>query len=205
MRLIAKGQEPPELTTWKKANPNGRYQDLEGEQRQAIRQAAIQEQYGLCAYCCKRIDLTNSNNEHLASQRAAPHKSLDFANIVASCTTLKRCNQARGSHLLPLTPLMPECETELNFYLSGKAEGTTERAAETVRILALDTIAARIERQELVDCLLYGEGMTPNDLQQPDYELLDILSADLQQPDATGQLQPYAPVLVNIIRRLLTV
>jgi uncharacterized protein (TIGR02646 family) len=92
VRLIIKGQEPTELSTWKKANPLGRYQDLQGEQLQAIRQATIQEQYGLCAYCCKLINETNSNNEHLASQRSAPNKTLDFDNIVASCT--QRLNAA---------------------------------------------------------------------------------------------------------------
>jgi hypothetical protein len=35
---------------------------------------------------------------------------------------------AHGSQPLPLTPLMPECETELRFKFSGRVEGLTERA-----------------------------------------------------------------------------
>ena len=209
MRLITKeGHEPIELTAWKKANPQGRYQNLDDSEqgkstRQAIRQAAIQEQYGLCAYCCKQINESNSNNEHLASQRAAPNKTLDFANIVASCTTPNRCNQKRGSQPLRLTPLMTECESELRFYLSGKAIGTTDRATESIEILALDTQAIREERRGLIDSLIYGAGMMPNELQPPDDELLGILISDLQQPNEAGQLPPFSPILINIIKQLL--
>lgn len=209
MRLIAKGQEPTELSAWKKANPIGRYQDLEGSEqdkvatRRAIRRAAIQEQFGLCAYCCKQINIDNSSNEHLASQMGDKNRTLDFANIVASCITLKRCNQARGSKELPLTPLMPECETELRFRLSGKVEGITERATETIKILALDSRATREERKGLVDSLIYGVGMTPNDLLPPDDELLNILVTDLRIPDETGKLPPFSPILINILRQFL--
>ena len=98
---------------------------------------------------------------------------------------------------------MPECETELRFRLSGKVEGITERATETIKVLALDTPAIRDERKQLVDSLLYGSGMPPDDLQPPDDELLNILISDLQQPDEAGQLPPFSPVLINIIRQLL--
>ncbi len=209
MRLITKAsQEPIELTAWKKTHPQGRYQNLDDSEqgkstRQAIRQAAIKEQYGLCAYCCKQINESNSNNEHLVSQRADSNRTLDFANIVASCTTPKRCNQERGSQELLLTPLMAECESELRFYLSGKVEGTTDRASKAIGILGLDTRAAREERKGLVDSLIYGVGMTPDELQPPDDELLNLLIPDLQQPDGAGRLAPFSPVLINIIRRLL--
>lgn len=209
MRLITKGQEEPtELSTWKSVNPTGLYHDLQNSEqgklaRRAIRQAATQEQYGLCAYCCKQINGDNSSNEHIASQLAAPQKSLDFSNIVASCKTLNRCNQERGSKEIFLTPLMAECETELRFYLSGKAIGITERATEAIKILALDTQAIREERKVLVDSLLYGVGMTPNDLQPPDDELLKILISDLEQTDEAGNLPPFSPILINIIKQLL--
>lgn len=208
MRLIAKGQEPTELTAWKKINPNGRYQELDNSEqgkstRQAIRRTAIKEQFGLCAYCCKQINETNSTNEHIASQRAAPNKTLDFANIVASCETPKRCNQARGSEELQLTPLMPECETELRFYLSGKVEGITERAAKTINALALDTQAVREIRKQMVDQWLFTEGAPPDELLLLGDELLRDLISDLKKPDEAGLLPPFSPVLINVIWQLL--
>lgn len=208
MRLIAKGQEPIELTTWKKANPHGRYQELDNSEqgkstRRAIRQAAIKEQFGLCAYCCKRISAVNSTNEHIASQMAAPNKTLDFTNIVASCETPKRCNQARGSKDLPLTPLMPECETELKFRLSGKVEGDSERAAKAIDILGLNSKAIREERKQMVDGWLFTEGAPPNELQCLGDELLSDLITDLKKPDDSGQLPPFSPVLIDVIQGLL--
>lgn len=55
MRKIIKGSEPTELSQWKRYNPNKRYQNLTKVERQAIRQACLEEQYYLCAYCCYSI------------------------------------------------------------------------------------------------------------------------------------------------------
>ncbi len=206
MRHIIKGQEPSELKKWKKANPKKRrYPDLDAtekgrEAHQAIRQTALKEQFYLCAYCCKAIDEEHSTNEHIASQRAAPQKSLDFSNIVASCDTARRCNQARGSQELLLTPLMAACESELKFRLSGKVKGLTERATQAIGILGLNEPAIRNERKQLMDVVLYGYEMTelPND-----DSLLDIMLDLLQKPDEAGRLPPFGPALANIIRHLL--
>lgn len=192
MRLIRKEQEPVELTVWKRANPKSRYQDLDNSEqgkavRQAIRKAALKEQFFLGAYCCKSIDENRSNNEHIATQHAAANQSLDFDNIIASCITHKRCNDARGHKTLQLTPLMKECETELKFYLSGKVIGNSERASQTIRVLALDGAAIREERRRLMESLLYGLGITAREL----------------QPDENGELPPFSPALVNILRQLL--
>jgi len=82
-----------------------------------------------------------------------------------------------------LTPLIPECENKLRFRLSSsKAEGETKRATETIHVLALDNRAIREERKGLVGSLLYGKGITPDDLQPPDDVLLSILVTDLEQP-----------------------
>lgn len=210
MRQINKGNEPEELTTWKKANPNSRYQDLdfneEGKStRQAIRRAAIKEQFGLCGYCCKRVDETNSTNEHVISRQSDKNQTLNFANIIASCDKKNRCNQARGAKELALTPLMPECETELKFYLSGKVKGKTERASEVIEILGLDNKAIREERKRLVDDLIYINTYSqPGDLALLGDELLKDLVSTLDQPDNSGILPPYSPALINIIRGLLT-
>lgn len=91
MRHIAKDEqwEPKELTAWKKANRLARYQELDGSSegklvRQAIRREAIKQQFGLCGYCCKRIDENTSNNEHVISQQKDKNQTLNFANIIAS-------------------------------------------------------------------------------------------------------------------------
>jgi uncharacterized protein (TIGR02646 family) len=208
VRLITKGSEPTELTRWKKSHQKDRYQNLDEtptgrETRQAIRKTAIKEQFGLCAYCCKEINLNNSTNEHLASQSRYPNRTLDFKNIVASCNTPKRCNSARGSAELPLTPLMPECETELQFLLSGHVEGTSERAKMAITTLALDDRAICHIRKELVDALIYTQEHRPEELRLLSDEKLQSLISVINQPDEMGQMLAFSPALSNIVRQLL--
>jgi uncharacterized protein (TIGR02646 family) len=200
MRKITKGQEPQELTAWKSKYPISRYKELSDVERQAIKRETCKEQFGLCAYCCKTIDEANSVNEHVQAQRLAPNLTLNFNNIVASCKTKGRCDDTHDSHPLPLTPLMIECETELRFRESGKVEGLTSRAIESIRVLGLDTRAIRYERKQIVDSLIVPDDL--NGLQLIGDELLTDLLNDFQQP-VNGQLPPYSPVLINILRQFL--
>lgn len=201
MRKITKKEnfEPPELTAWKKKNPRGHYRDLTHIERDAINEEArSKEQFGLCAYCCKAIDENNSMNEHVEARRLAPHRSLDFDNIVASCTTSKQCDKAHGSQPLPLTPLMNECETELKFKFSGKVEGLTDRARQSIEVLGLNNDAIREERKQMIENLLFPD--TPNGVDSLEDDLIDVLINDFQHL-TNGQLQAYSPVLVNVLRQ----
>ncbi|MFI3191138.1 hypothetical protein BCS42_09315 [Crenothrix sp. D3] len=209
MRKITKGLEPQELVAWKRKHPNSRYNDLPDNEegstvRQAIRRDAYKEQFGLCAYCCKIIDGTSrtTNNEHVVAQALAPNRTLDFSNIVASCTTKGRCNEERKSQPLSLTPLMDGCETELRFKISGKVEGLTPRATDSIKVLGLDTRAIREERKQMVDSLIVPDDL--NGLQLIEDELLTDLLNDFQYP-VNGQLLPYSPVLINILKQFLAI
>jgi uncharacterized protein (TIGR02646 family) len=201
VRNIIKGSEPSELLAWSRKNPHGHYKDLTYIERQAINQATLNEQFGLCAYCCKKIDTKSSHNEHVEARHLASSRQLDFHNIVASCNTSGRCGKAHDSKPLPLTPLMTECESELKFYLSGKVEGLTKRSADSIAVLGLDNRAIREERKQMIDNLLFPD--TTDDLQLLGDDLLAVWIDDFQQPDGEGQLLPYSPVLVNIIRQFL--
>lgn len=213
MRKIDKGPEPLTLTAWKKANPrasDAKYAKIGQAERQAIRDACTREQFYLCAYCCQQISghKADTMNEHVQAQRLAPQFSLDFNNIVASCTTPKQCDAAHGAQPLPLTPLMLECETELRFKLSGRVEGLTERARESIRVLNLGDAEvnnkALIEkRKRLSDALLWANGVDPSDGFDDD-ELLLILIDDITQPQG-GKLAPFSPVVANILNGWLAI
>jgi len=188
VRKIYKGQEPASLAAFKRQNPHARYHDLPNDEegqaiRQQIREACTTEQFHLCAYCCQAISGTSEDtmNEHVEARDLAPKRTMDFSNLVASCKTPKQCDAAHGSQPLPLTPLMPECETELRFKWSGRVEGLTER-----------------------DSLIwthYGDDQQALALED-DAQLLTMLIEDLSQPKQ-GKLEPFAPVLVNILRSQL--
>jgi uncharacterized protein (TIGR02646 family) len=200
VRKITKieGREPKKLTDWKRQNQHGKYTDLSDVERDAINELARIEQFGLCAYCCKVIDKNNSMNEHVEARRLAPHRSLDFDNIVASCTTPKRCDHAHGSQPLLLTPLMNECETDLKFYFSGKVEGLTDEARQSVEVLGLNSNAIREERKQMIANLLFPD--TPDGVNFLEDDLIAVLIDDFQHP-TDGQLQAYSPVLVNVLRQ----
>lgn len=208
MRKIDKGDEPDVLTSWKRNHPQGRYDDLTDAERQAIRHACLTEQYFLCAYCCKQIGVKDDDcmNEHVEARRLAPNRSLDFSNIVASCKTPKQCDAVHGSTPLPLTPLMLECETELRFKISGRVEGLTDRAKETIRVLNLgDTEHSNrslVEtRKQLINTLLMANGVDADEGLE-DEALIEMVLADIQQP-TNGKLEAYAPVVVNILQQWL--
>lgn len=205
MRKVSKSEEPLELTQWKKKNPKlHRYQDLDGTARQAINKQNIKDQFGLCAYCCKRIDESNSMNEHLVPRDKDHNKELEFSNIVASCTTKKQCDNAHKSQDLPLTPLMDECETELQFLISGDVQGKTDRAKVTINVLQLqDNKGLKESRKRTIDALLYTQGVPPDDLPLlEDDDLICLMLEDLKQPKAE-LLEPFSPVLINILQQMI--
>lgn len=207
MRKITKGNEPAALTQWRRLHPKGRYPDLTHEASRSIRQACVEEQHGLCAYCCHEITADNSRNEHVQAQKIAPKRTLDFSNIVASCDRPKQCDKAHAHQVLPLTPLMDECETELKFYVSGRVEGLTPRATTAIQVLNLGDSHENNRtlinaRKILVDLLLFDYGIRADELDVEGSEVLSALIEDLQLPDANNRMKPFSPVLVNVLRQL---
>lgn len=210
MRKISKSEEPPELTQWKRKNPKlHRYDDLDSTDegktvRQKINAQNIEDQFGLCAYCCKRIDVNNSINEHLIPRDKDHTKELDFSNIVASCTTKKQCDDAHKNQNLPLTPLMDECETELQFFVSGEIKGKTDRAKITINVLQLqDNKGLKESRKRAIDAILYAQGVPPDDLPLlEDDVIINLVIEDLKQPKE-NLLEPFSPVLINVLQHYL--
>lgn len=204
MRKIDKGAEPDILQKWKRANPHWNYDNLSMVERVTIRAACLAEQYYLCAYCCQAISGNGDcMNEHVEARNIAPNRSLDFHNIVASCKSPRQCDASHRAQVLPLTPLMNECEIEISFKVSGRVEGLTERARESIRVLNLgDTEAnnrALIEkRKQLAHALLIKSGIEP-ELGLESDELLNMVIDDLRNP-VDGKLEAFSPVVVNILR-----
>ncbi|NJN74833.1 MAG: TIGR02646 family protein [Limnothrix sp. RL_2_0] len=207
MRTISKGAEPSNLTAWKRINPHGRYNQLTEDIRRIIRQHALEEQFYLCAYCCQRIqDIDDCHNEHVEAQNLNPGRTLDFSNIVASCNTRNQCGDAHKSQHLPLTPLMAVCETELRFKISGRVEGLTNRASDTIQVLNLgdhekNNRTLIEKRKQLSNALLWTNGINPDEGLE-DEELLGMLINDLSQPQQ-NQMEPFTPVVINILQSWL--
>ncbi|MGX9699298.1 hypothetical protein ACWYXK_20200 [Janthinobacterium lividum] len=208
MRKINKGNEPESLQKWKKANPLGVYSELSAIERKDIRETNAAEQYFLCGYCCAAIsgNSTDTMNEHVEAQKIAPNRTLDFSNIIASCRSPGNCDATHGSQPLPLTPFMPECEVELRYMLSGRVEGLSERAKETIRVLNLgdkeSSNKALIEkRKSLCNALLWSNGIDPAEGLEDDDLIMSVIESLLQPHEQ--RLEPFAPVLANIMKNWL--
>lgn len=208
MRKITKRTnfEPSSLTQWKRTNPNSRYPQLkDGKVRQDIRAEALKEQYYLCGHCCKSLsEINHCHNEHVEAQKLNQNRTLDFSNIIASCNTLQQCGDAHNSQVLPLTPLMSECELELEFKLSGKVVGLTPRAVETIRVLnlgdELENNRSLIEqRKQLVHSLLMTNGVDTAEGLEDD-ELLNMVINDISTPNGE-KLEAFSPVAVNVLKQ----
>jgi hypothetical protein len=122
---------------------------------------------------------------------------------VASCNTPNQCGDAHESQILPLTPLMAECEIELRFKISGRVEGLTDRSTTMIQVLNLgdqekNNRALIEKRKQLSNALLWANGINPDEGLE-DEELLKMLIDELLQPQ-TGQLEPFAPVVINILQ-----
>ncbi len=208
MRKITKrvGFEPQSLTDWKRRNPHGKYTDLSTLEREDIRSECLEEQYCLCAYCCKSISVKDHDcmNEHVEARRIAPHRCLDFTNIVASCKTPNQCDRSHGSQPLLLTPFMEGCETELEFTLSGRVRGLTQDALETIRVLNLGDARKHNkslieQRKQFIYAMLLTNGID-SDEGLDDDELIESVIADISTPK-DGKLEAFAPVVANVLRQ----
>jgi uncharacterized protein (TIGR02646 family) len=207
MKTIIKGNEPPDLTAWKRINPHKNYKDLASTEegkiiRATIRDYSLKEQFYLCAYCCQRIENIDAcHNEHVEAQSQNPRRTLDFSNIVASCNTYNQCGDAHKSQHLPLTPLMAECEIELRFKISGRVESLSNQAVVTIQVLNLNSLALIQKRKKLSNDLLFANSINPDEGLE-DEDLLEMLIGDLLQPKL-GQMEPFTPVVINILQSWL--
>ena len=208
MRRIDKRTCEP-LNHWKKQNPKSRYADIDDATRRLIRECLVREQHGLCAFCCQAIGgIEECHNEHLRPQATHNTETLNYDNLVASCNTRRQCGDAHGSQALPLTPLMPECETEFRFKLSGRVEGLTDRAARAIQVLNLGDLEennkALVEkRKQLCDALIWKSyGASADELQMENPEIIKLIIEELSIPQ-DDRLDPFAPVLINVLRQRL--
>ena len=89
----------------------------------------------------------------------------------------------------------------MKFYFSGKVEGLTDEARQSVEVLGLNSNAIREERKQMIATLLFPD--TPDGVNFLEDDLIAVLIDDFQHP-TDGQLQAYSPVLVNVLRQRIT-
>lgn len=153
MRRIVKDVVPDFWCKYLRKHPGERYDDLdktaEGQQiRMRVHDHMLQHQKMLCCYCCRSIDVNNveaSHNEHIKPRAAFPDCSMDYGNLVVSCTPKpgKRltCGMAKGRKYDPskfVSPLSENCESHFSYLMDGRIRGNTEQGTYTIECLNLN-------------------------------------------------------------------
>lgn len=147
MIQIDKGYSPSFWKEFVKAHPNLEYKNLDNtaegvEFRKKIRDYDTGIQHGLCCYCCKRINETNANNEHIKPQSLYPKESLAYHNILSSCNTSYTCTNKKGNQYdgsLFISPLNPECEEEFDYAPNGTISARSSKGQYTINLLNLNS------------------------------------------------------------------
>lgn len=115
---IQKEAEPLLLTQAKRRGLK-HYSDMDSDTRTAIKEALLEEQYHLCAYCMRRITLDSMQIEHYIAQNPVntqtdPASTIDYHNMLGVCSGEKNqfhalsqltCDQHRKSTPITIDPL----------------------------------------------------------------------------------------------------
>lgn len=168
MRRIIKDNVPDFWGAYLRRHRKSRYDDLdtteEGKRlRKQIREHMLEHQKRICCYCCKSIDSSNSHNEHIKPKDLFPQNSMDYDNLLVSCTSKNTCGMAKGNHYDPMkfvSPLQEGCEEHFSFFPDGRIKGKTKKGAATVECLNLNTYDLRQARKKQYnECCDMARGM----------------------------------------------
>ena len=183
--------EPDFWKEYKRKHPKDVYDDLQKSEegcnvRNTLRSYLIKSQYGLCGYCCQKIDTNHSSNEHIKPKGDGKYSkySMDYDNLIASCQSRDSCTTKKDNKYDEtsfVSPLEEECETHFQYFVTGEIEGTTDRGKDTCDLLGLNNYALRRARMaQLKICEAYHDSKLVKD-----YYLTPI----------EGQLEPYADMI----------
>ncbi|MBI5516304.1 MAG: hypothetical protein HY909_21145 [Deltaproteobacteria bacterium] len=153
MRPIVKGAEPPALSAYR-ATPGNRYDGKDFTPvMDAIREALLREQGGLCCYCLRRTSTEQRPNranpealpevqmkvEHWRPQSANPALELVWANLLGACLggmgspqAEQHCHTRKGEAEIVLDPKNAAYVATLRCRSAGRLESSDERLREDI-------------------------------------------------------------------------
>ena len=186
MRYIQKKPSPVFFEDWKRniKSTKGRepiYNDLIGKEKQDLKNHIIDEQYGLCCYCCKRIEAYNSHIEHFNPQHNDATKLfvLDYSNLLVSCNGYKdkreNCGHKKDSwysKYYTVSPLDENCESMFTYTVEGhiRANHNDTRAQDTIKYIELDIDLLQRARRSAI----YNSGYFDEDFEEKREELIEF-------------------------------
>lgn len=161
---IKKAEEPDFWSDFKKKNPKLRYHQLGSlekgaEVRKKLREYLLAQQYYICCYCCKRIDMKDSLNEHIKPKDLYPNETMEYKNIIVSCAKDSNiCGPKKQNYYdknLFVSPLDEDSEEHFAFFPNGDIVGLTEKGDYTIKILGLDSYKLKQARAAVYQVCQY--------------------------------------------------
>jgi len=125
MKYIEKkmNNEPRSLRTYR-STPGAAYDSCN---KTDIREALLNEQGYLCAYCMRRIKSKTTDIEHYLAQSNDPKLKLNYRNMLGVCNVSEgmpskeqHCDKSRGNQILSINPLGKGCENEIKYGSDGE-------------------------------------------------------------------------------------
>ncbi len=97
MKLIRKGNEPPELISWKNSiRPRGSIpswdQEFPEDPKSAVRSKTSTDQYHICCYCAATISNGAFHIEHFRPRESYSALTYRWSNLIASCESYQLNN-----------------------------------------------------------------------------------------------------------------
>lgn len=168
MKFISKDSPPPKLVAYRQQS-NATYCGFrKGKARyRETKEALAREQGFICCYCGKRLLCdANTHIEHLYAKGSPLYEEmqLDYeTNLLACCdggTVLRSqgaidpsqlyCEAAKGSNVMPVSPLTIECEDKFVYSPNGEVIGCGKDAEVTIKILNLNSPLIRNQRKAAI-------------------------------------------------------
>ena len=125
MIYIRKNSEPAKLL-WYRHQSNARFDDMDADVKEQLRDSLLREQGHLCAYCMREIhDAGDVKIEHFRAR--TPENELQYRNLLAVCKggengpiAARSCDTQKGNRELSLSPLL---KSDMNrIYYSNNAK-----------------------------------------------------------------------------------
>lgn len=138
MRTIVKRSEPP---SHRRLRSRGiKYDGYPLKEKDVLRSALVDEQGGICCYCCGSISAVRNKMkiEHWKSQKHFSNLDMDYNNMMAACMggerkgTLKReqhCDTRKGEDKLDFCPLSRygRIEDTLTYTEDGRIKSSNKK------------------------------------------------------------------------------
>ena len=204
MRSITKGAEPVSLTTHRQ-RPHSNYDNY--NDKDALREALVREQRGLCCYCMGRIynDRASVKIEHWQCQSRYSCEQLNYRNLLAAClggdgqpNRFQHCDTKKGDLDLVWNPANPahRIEDRVRYDPDGCIRSNNPKFdIELCRVLNLNLPILKNNRRGIRDAILDWWKIEAARIRGP------VSRARLQrernrQLPPTGRLNPYCQVAV---------